>query len=304
MDRCAKYNPASGQSTAVDNYYSPYGANVGSSYTTNPLTGTTYTMSWPQSMGVNANWWGIDAIDLIGSPNPIVDSTWNANNGTPSDVSSATGEIYKGLSFNGSTSVVTLPTGGSLTNVTQNITVSSWVNITTNKNWNQLIASQWSTTGLNGWNLFTDSGGIAYFGVSVGTTQTLTSSSALSTGTWYYLTGTYDGSTVKLYVNGALVSTASVSSVVFTTPPNTGFSAVGTSSMNGTLDEMRISNYVNSPGWIQTEYNNQSNPGPGSGDFIEPLGNEETKIYAPTLAQLMRHGQFFNTQGQIQPFTF
>jgi len=74
------------------------------------------------------------------------------------------------------------------------------------------------------------------------------SASYVVPGTWYKLTYTYDGSTAKLYVNGVLVSTASLS-VSFT--PNSYPLFIGRNNdpynlfpywLNGAIDEIRIYN--------------------------------------------------------------
>ncbi len=114
--------PATGQTTAVDNYYSPYGANVGSSYTTNPLTGTTYTMSWTAPS--NANWWGIDAVDLIGSPSEEDYTLESASSGDV-DVSSAyylADEAWMDGKINTGTCTASLINSGEYTNETLSTT--------------------------------------------------------------------------------------------------------------------------------------------------------------------------------------
>jgi murein DD-endopeptidase MepM/ murein hydrolase activator NlpD len=71
----------------------------------------------------------------------------------------------------------------------------------------------------------------------------------------------------------------------------------------GVEDEVRLSNIARSAGWIGTEYNNESSPS----TFLT-LGSLENSNYAPTLTQVLRHGQFFGTvgseSGNLQPFTW
>jgi hypothetical protein len=71
----------------------------------------------------------------------------------------------------------------------------------------------------------------------------------------------------------------------------------GTTPWNGDIDEVRISNIVRSPGWITTEYQNQSTP---SSYLTEDV--VETDIYAPTLDKVLGHMNWFNSEGAEQPF--
>src|SRR5260221_4251453 len=89
-----------------------------------------------------------------------------------------------------------------------------------------------------------------------------TGTHTLATGTWYYLTYTYDGSSLIGYVNGE--QDASVSGSMPTTlQPATqwlGNSNFSGRLLNGKMDEVRFASVPRSPGWIATEYNNQSSP--------------------------------------------
>jgi hypothetical protein len=53
--------------------------------------------------------------------------------------------------------------------------------------------------------------------------------------------------------------------------------------LDGVIDEVRISDSARSGNWIKTEYNNQDNPGTGSGKFIESVGDEEEPVVLANL---------------------
>jgi hypothetical protein len=87
---------------------------------------------------------------------------------------------------------------------------------------------------------------------------------------WYYLTGTYNGTTARVYLydsstgTGGLGETDSRSGNINATtePVVLGRRALGDSRWYlGVIDEARISNVARSADWIQTEYSNQSDPG-------------------------------------------
>lgn len=86
---------------------------------------------------------------------------------------------------------------------------------------------------------------------------------AISTGTWYFVVGTYDGANVRLYVNGAAEGTAAAltgnvqNTVAATINMGVNPSIAG---WDGTFDEIHLANVARSANWITAEYNNQLNP--------------------------------------------
>ncbi|MFZ4401978.1 MAG: LamG-like jellyroll fold domain-containing protein, partial [Bacteroidales bacterium] len=68
----------------------------------------------------------------------------------------------------------------------------------------------------------------------------------LTTGTWMHIAGTYDGTTMKLYLNGTLIKSASPGGGLY--PPSGGysFSSGGSEAFNGKMDEVSVWNYARS----------------------------------------------------------
>lgn len=90
-------------------------------------------------------------------------------------------------------------------------------------------------------------------------TGAASSTTVLSTATWYYVATTASGTEVLLYLNGALDTTGTGG-----IPLNgTNTSQIGSDQagggryFNGKMDEARIASVVRSADWITTEYNNQ-----------------------------------------------
>ncbi len=85
-------------------------------------------------------------------------------------------------------------------------------------------------------------------------------SAGISSG-WNLITMTYDSAATapqeKMYVNGVLVATSTYSSAITT---NTSDLVFG-NAMVGNIDEVTISNIARSAEYIETQYNNQKNPG-------------------------------------------
>ena len=115
------------------------------------------------------------------------------------------------------------------------VTVTAWVYLTTNRNWANLVSNNWVG---NGWLLFSDVNGYAIFGVGQGGTQyNVSSASPMSLNAWHFLVGTYDGSKVTLYVDGAQSGTpVALSGATLT---NSGAVSVGGGTI-GNIDNVRI----------------------------------------------------------------
>lgn len=114
--------------------------------------------------------------------------------------------------------------------------------------------------------LFTGSNDLLYFRVNTaGTTATATSTSVVQDGTWHFVGGIYDGSTVKTVVDGALEGSASRSGTI-STPSSAPFEIGRYNNNNSTLpadmQEVRLSTNANvTADYIATEYANQSATG-------------------------------------------
>ena len=91
--------------------------------------------------------------------------------------------------------------------------------------------------------------------------KTVTSISTLSAGQWYYLIATYDGSSLKIYINGSLDNSASVTGTPWN---NTAVAVMGASSVaggspisyfDGLIDETNIVATNLSASYIKAQYN-------------------------------------------------
>lgn len=103
--------------------------------------------------------------------------------------------------------------------------------------------------------------GARYQFFSGGAQDFATSTSNITTGTWYQYVIEYDGTTLSFYFNGAFNSSITVSHARSTDGPlflSQNPDAQRTSDI--ILDELRVSNSLRSYGWIQTEYNNMTSP--------------------------------------------
>jgi hypothetical protein len=92
-------------------------------------------------------------------------------------------------------------------------------------------------------------------GIFGGATTSVFGSSGLPVNTWSYLAATYDGSTVRLYVNGTLVATqaATGSISVSTNQLQIGGDSIYGQYFRGMIDEIRIYNAPRSAVEIQAD---------------------------------------------------
>ncbi len=176
------------------------------------------------------------------------DKSRYGNNGTLSSVQGlpffTTGRIGYGMGFSVD-SFISIPDATSLKPT--RITVSAWVNPSFLLGSDMYIVEKSAGAGYSGdwllditgahkfrWNISTGSGWAA----------SLDSATTPVIGTWYFVTGTFDGSTVNLYVNGALESSSAVSGSLQsqTNAINIGESQDIQRPFYGTLDEVRIYN--------------------------------------------------------------
>jgi hypothetical protein len=94
------------------------------------------------------------------------------------------------------------------------VTVSAWVKVATHGQFNRFIHNNWVG---NGWLLYSSDANWL-FGVGVGNVTQYNSASPHSSSTaWTNLTGTYDGTNVRLYVNGIAATPVALSSATLTT---------------------------------------------------------------------------------------
>ena len=177
-----------------------------------------------------------------------------ATTGTISNTTwAATGKYGKALQFNGTNALVTVPDAASL-HLSTGMTLEAWVNPSTvNANWRDVIYKGNDNYYLEATSTNAsrpDAGMIAG-----GSYADAFGTAALAANTWSYLTETYDGSTLRLYVNGTQVaSTAHTGTIATSTNPlQIGGDSIYGQYFAGLIDEVRVYNVALTAAQIQTD---------------------------------------------------
>lgn len=191
------------------------------------------------------------------------DGTANGHAGTLNNMTSAnlvTGKIGNAYSFNGtSTSLST-----TAATITGSFTISAWVKLNATGLDQKIITNQTSSGGPSGGyklGVFTTNYPETESGLAQNRSTT-PNPTAFTTGTWYYVQGVYDGSTLSTYVNGVQYK----ATTSFTNPSSTGPLYIGVGEggnkyyWSGVIDEARVSNVAKSSDWLKAEYGDQNNP--------------------------------------------
>src|SRR5262249_17802776 len=94
----------------------------------------------------------------------------------------------------------------------------------------------------------------------------------LTASTWAYLTETYDGSTLRLYINGTQVaSTAHTGAIASSTNPlQIGGDSLYGQNFAGLIDEVRVYNVALTAAQIQTDMATPVNNGPDTAPPTQP----------------------------------
>ncbi|MEM2522663.1 MAG: DUF2341 domain-containing protein [Candidatus Bathyarchaeia archaeon] len=179
----------------------------------------------------------------------LYDSTANGNNGTPYGAltQGAAGAIGNCVEFNGG--YIELP------NVCKNevqFTFSAWIYPKPGARY--IISEWWSYQGAF-LHVSGDGKAIELY------VNDLTLSKPITLSEWYYVVGTFDGATARLYVNNySPVSKASSNPLWPSQKMYIGDRSDHQRKFYGFIDEVRVSRIARDAAWILTEYNNQLKP--------------------------------------------
>lgn len=179
------------------------------------------------------------------------DSSGRGNAGTLSGPAWAAGKTGGGLSFDGTNDSVTVPDASSL-DLTTGMTLEAWVKPrVASSGWRSAILKE-RPGGLT-YALYPRNGAGAP-NAAAGSTD-VNGPSALRIGAWSHLAATFDGTSLRLYVNGAQVAkeVRPTSLPVSSGPLKLGGNSIWGEWFDGTLDDVRVYNRALTASEVQSD---------------------------------------------------
>ncbi|MDB5047802.1 MAG: C-terminal target protein, partial [Fibrobacteres bacterium] len=190
-----------------------------------------------------------------------VDATGNGSNGTGVNMVAGTqvsALSAQGQTFNGSSQYINVPSSGTAVAINnKSFTLSGWFN-RTSAGTDQYVITQGTGATDNGLHFGFRSTNVltlGFYSDDLNSTNTYA-----TTGTWQYLTGTFDLATKarKLYINGTLdISGTANGAYAGTGDMYLAHNLWGGGYSPGTLDEFSVTTVVRDSNWIKLSYQNQ-----------------------------------------------
>ncbi len=201
----------------------------------------TFISTDPSTTGNLRGWWRMEE----GSGTTLSDASGLANDGSiEGSPTWVAGQDGSALHFNGSTDDVLVPDAASL-DITDQLTVAAWVR--PEKTGTQYLVKKATQGGTDGYELSLASPGTVFFRLnqaSSANTYRIDSTDPYPTdGTWIHVAATYDGTTMRLYVNGVeqgsgIPGPASIAANAL--PLAIAAQSDAASKFQGTLDDIRV----------------------------------------------------------------
>lgn len=162
------------------------------------------------------------------------------------------------MNFNGAAFAVS-PHNPSVNVAGNNLTLEAWINRTANVFGNRIIISRDSTLGFGQFNLLlNDSSNLIFNVTSVSTFDQVISSTQVPAATWTHVAATYDGTFMRIYINGELVGSSNLVNgpiISRQAPLSIGsrmFQVAGDfNRFNGLIDEVKVWNTTRTPTQIR-----------------------------------------------------
>jgi gliding motility-associated-like protein len=222
-------------------------------------------------------------------PPQFTDATSYLNHGTAYNMGSysmAQGKISGGVWFNGSDDYALMPTNGFNPG---GGTVEHWINIDyIDPSLIELIFAHRQDFPITD-RVYTLVHPTHEWGTGMGDTYDLQRGSVVTTGNWYHMVLTWDGSEVTGYLNGTRdFGPVAYDGVSLVQDINIMCWQPGQRALRGTLDELRVSDLPRDSVWVANAYENQAQPE----QFVSVGSIEEVSGYAATIYSVTGGGPY------------
>jgi hypothetical protein len=167
------------------------------------------------------------------------DASGHNLNGTVSGANWTAGRFGNGLQFDGTSDWVTVPHNNAL-NLTSGMTLEAWVLPSVLGDWRTVLLKE--GTGGHTFALYAEGAGAPGAHLQANTDVISAGTVPLVAGIWTHLAATYDGTKLRLYVNGTLTATTPATGlpIVSAGPLRIGGNAIWGEFFAGVIDEVRI----------------------------------------------------------------
>jgi hypothetical protein len=202
----------------------------------------------------------------------VSDASGNGNGGAINGATwNAAGKFGSALLFNGTSNSVTV-SDAALLDLTTGITLEAWVKPSALANWRTVVLKE-NGSGLAYALYASDSSSHPSGWINRGSDIDVTATtSVLALNTWTHLSTTYDGTAMRLYVNGVQVATRAITgaTAVSSSPLRMGGNSVWGEYFAGLIDEVRIYNRALAAAEIQSDMNTPIGAPPTGSDTTPP----------------------------------
>jgi hypothetical protein len=212
-----------------------------------------------------------------GSGTTVTDVSGNGNHlNLVNGVTWGSGKFGSAAVFDGSNDYGVAAKYNPELNLTSGFTLSAWINPRSNSTWQMIVNKPYSNGHVSpyfDWSMHrqASTGKIAAFLGCNG--QQITSNASTPLNTWTHVAVTYDGTSVRHYINGVLDNTTSVSCVVTNTnsrPIRVGANGANGELMNGSIDDLRIYSRALSAAEIKSDMSTALGSGSTPSDTTAP----------------------------------
>ena len=204
--------------------------------------------------------YGATAYDSAGSNNGTLTPSTGGTNTTTAAMWDLDGKYGKAIEFDGTDDYVEMADDPAF-DITDEITLSAWIKPTAAAQslYSRIISRAPDAGGNEYYALLTNDSPSNAVGVRINQINTIFSTSIAPTGEWTHVTGTYDGATLKIYFNGELENSSSLTTTIPTasTPIHIGDRSDDATNrrFEGSIDEVKIYNVALTAEQVRTEYN-------------------------------------------------
>jgi len=219
-----------------------------------------------------------------GSGTTVADGSGNAMNGTVTGATWVAGHSGSALSFNGTNNWVTIADANFL-DFTTGMTIEAWVNPKSLTGWQAVVMKE--RAGGLAYALYssddTNKPPAGYVNVG-GSDRSAGGAATIPLNAWTHLATTYDGTSLRIYVNGTLVTTTAVAGSIVT---STGVLRVGGNSVwgeyfNGLIDDVRLYNRALTAAEIQSDMAPPAAPAASATQLLAAMPITDTRIATAT----------------------